>query len=112
MITCDDCNGMCCRKLAVHIDTPKTKDDFEDIKWYLYHEGISVYIDNEDDWLVMFPSKCRHLAKDGRCAIYDNRPPVCREAEVSECERNIKEIKHLFSEPEDLNNYLKKRKRS
>ncbi len=110
MITCKDCNGDCCRKLAVQIDTPKTKRDFEDIKWYLYHEGISVYIDNEGDWLVQLPSRCTHLKRDGKCAIYERRPPVCREAKVSECERNIKETRVLFSKPEDIEKYLKKKR--
>ena len=95
MITCDNCSGDCCKTIAIYIDKPKSKDDFEDIKWYLYHENVYVYIDNKNDWLVLFPSKCMHL-KNGRCAIYDKRPPVCREAKIAECERNIKETKVLF----------------
>ncbi len=106
MITCNECKGDCCRRIAVYIPKPRSKADFEDIKWYLYHEGISVYIDNEDEWLVVYPAKCMNL-KQGKCMIYDHRPPVCRDAKVSECERNIKEVKVLFENVEDLERYRK-----
>jgi uncharacterized protein len=107
MITCDKCNGLCCRRIAIRIEPPTSKSDFEDVKWYLYHENLSVYIDNEDDWLVLVPNKCKHLDSKGMCKIYDKRPPVCRNSKVSDCEKNIEETKIMFKTPEDLEKYRK-----
>lgn len=106
MITCDECGGDCCKRIAIQIEKPKTRDDIEDLKWYLYHDRLAVYIDNEGDWLVQVPVKCKHLI-NGKCSIYSGRPPVCRKAKVSECQRNVKETVKVFRTPEDVDTYLK-----
>jgi len=108
MITCAECEGDCCKVLVVEIDTPKTRDDYEDIKWYLYHPDVSVYIDTDNAWNVQFDTKCRYLSDDDKCLIYDKRPPVCRKARVEECEKNKKEIKEFFRSIEDYEAWLKK----
>ena len=105
-MNCDKCDGECCKNIAIQIENPETKEDFEDLKWYLYHEGLIVYIDNEDDWLVQIPIKCKFLEK-GKCMIYDKRPPICKNSEVSNCEKNIKEAKIIFKNDEDVENYIK-----
>jgi len=109
MIDCEECDGDCCRKLAVDIDTPKTKEDFEDIKWYLYHPGTYTYIDVDGKWCLQWNISCMHL-KDGKCMIYEKRPPVCRKAKVKECERNEKEIKVFFRNVEEYGEWLKTKK--
>ena len=106
MITCDKCKGQCCKTLAVQLETPKTLDDYEDIFWYLYHEGAWVYIDMDDEWWIQFPSKCSKLDKNGRCTDYENRPPVCRKAKLENCEVNKDEIKILFKNEEDYKDYF------
>lgn len=111
MITCDECNGECCKMIAIDIDTPKTREDFENIRWYLYHKGLSVYIDNEGTWLVQIPFPCMHRKKDGKCAIYDRRPPICRTYSPKTCERNIEEVKVMFRTVEDYDRWLRKSKR-
>jgi len=110
MITCDDCNGSCCRKLVVEIDTPRNKDDFEDIKWYLYHPGVSIYIDMNDKWNVQFNSQCSKLDKDGRCSIYEKRPPVCKNAKVKDCEMNKPDVKIMFKTLEDYKEFIEAQK--
>jgi len=109
MTTCEECKGECCRKLAFHIQEPKSMIDFEDMKWYLYHEGCILYIDNEGDWLVQVPVKCAKLDRNGRCSIYDRRPPICRLSKVEECEKNIDEMKVVFRTVKDLENYMRKK---
>ena len=111
MITCDKCDGNCCKLLVVEIETPETKDDFEDIKWYLYHKGVCVYIDLEDTWNVQFDSKCKHLTKDRNCAIYDKRPPVCKGYHVKDCDMNKEEIKEFFESVKEYEGWLKKNKK-
>ena len=106
MITCDKCDGNCCQVLVIEIETPETRDDFEDIKWYLYHPGVSVYIDTDNAWNVQFDSKCRYLGGNGRCLIYDKRTPVCRKARVEECHVNKKEIREFFGSVENYEKWL------
>jgi len=109
MITCDKCDDNCCKILVVEIEAPRTRDDFQDIKWYLYHPGISVYIDLDDAWNVQFDSQCKYLDENGKCLIYDKRPPVCRESAVEDCHKNKKEIKHFFGTVEEYEAWLIKR---
>ena len=106
MVTCDNCTGECCKIIVVEIDEPETADDFEDIKWYLYPPGVSVYIGTDGSWNVQFDSTCRNLAKDGRCMIYEQRPPVCRKAEVKDCHRNKPDIKVMFDSVEKYERWL------
>ena len=110
MITCEECGGECCKKFAVQIEAPKSMVDYHDIKWYLYHTGVIVYIDNEGDWLVQIPIKCEKLDKNGRCTIYDKRPPICRTAKLEECEKNTNEMAVVFKDVEALEKYMKKKK--
>lgn len=109
MINCEECGGECCKKIAVEIDKPKTKKDFLDIKWYLAHKDINVYIDNENTWLVQFNSKCKFL-KNRKCEIYKDRFPVCKNANLEECEVNSNEVKTLFKNIEEYEEYLKRKK--
>src|SRR3972149_674299 len=106
MISCNDCEGECCKRIAIPIDNPETLEDYEDLKWYLYHTGLTIYVDNEDDWLVQVPVGCKHL-KGGKCVIYDKRPPICRKSAVADCERNIKEVKFELKTPEDVDKHIK-----
>ena len=46
---CSKCTGLCCRYVSLPIETPKTRGDFDDVRWYLAHEGFSVFVD-EGDW--------------------------------------------------------------
>ncbi len=81
----------CCQYVAIEIDTPESRRDFDNIRWYLYHPGIEVYIDHDDAWNVLFHSRCEHLLPDGKCAVYDNRPLLCREFDERTCEPNTEE---------------------
>jgi Fe-S-cluster containining protein len=108
MITCLECRGECCKKLAFNIEAPKNIIDFQDIKWYLYHEGVIVYIDNEGDWMVQVPVKCTKLGKNGRCTIYEDRPPICRMSKVEDCEKNTDEMAVVFRTVKDLESYMNK----
>jgi hypothetical protein len=48
---CDRCAGLCCRYFALQIDNPKTARHYDDIRWYLMHENVVVYIENKK-WFV------------------------------------------------------------
>ena len=83
---CVKCTGLCCRYFALPIETPEDWDDYDDIRWYLTHEDITVFVE-DDDWYLNVKNKCRHLSeKDYKCNIYDKRPKICRGYEMDTCD--------------------------
>ena len=47
---CTRCGARCCNYFCFEIDEPDEFDEFENIRWFLCHEGVSVHID-DGDWL-------------------------------------------------------------
>jgi len=83
---CDRCAGLCCRYFALPIETPEAKEDYDDIRWYLSHKDITVFVE-DGDWYINIKNKCRHLSeKDHRCRIYDKRPRICRRYRHADCD--------------------------
>jgi Fe-S-cluster containining protein len=83
---CDECTGLCCRYFALPIETPETRDDFDDIRWYLCHKDITVFVE-DGDWYVNVKNKCRHLTEpDHLCDIYEKRPNICRKYKHADCD--------------------------
>lgn len=83
---CHKCTGLCCRYFALPIETPEAREDFDDIRWYLCHRDITVFVE-DGDWYVNVKNKCRHLSEtDYRCAIYDRRPGICRKYKHADCD--------------------------
>jgi len=110
---CESCDGKCCRHIALEIDKPRTKAAFEDIRWYLAHHEVQVFVE-EGKWYLQVATPCRHLRSDNRCAIYEKRPAICRAYKTSDCEGNDAEFDyevHLKSDA-DLVAYLEKKKRA
>ena len=46
---CHDCSAKCCKYFALQIDTPTTPKDHDNIRWYLLHEHIAVWV-QDGDW--------------------------------------------------------------
>lgn len=106
---CEGCDH-CCRYVTIQIATPRTKRDFDDIRWYVLHHGVSVYVDWEGSWAVQFDTPCAWL-KDGRCTHYALRPDVCREYDPAECERYVTTPaeKIVIRNEKDLDRFLAER---
>jgi Fe-S-cluster containining protein len=108
-VLCDECNGTCCRYFALPIETPKTRGDYDDIRWYLCHKGISVFVE-DGDWYIQIRSKCRHLTNgDHRCAIYKDRPRICRGYKTKECDQVEGEYDYElhFTSDRQMEEYMK-----
>ncbi len=106
---CVKCNGLCCRYFALPIETPKEKGDFDDIRWFLSHKDISVFVD-DGDWYVNIKNSCRHLAeKDNRCRIYETRPKICRKYRHSDCDFSEGEYDYElhFTDDRQMAEYMK-----
>ncbi|MBT7366897.1 hypothetical protein HN814_01715, partial [Candidatus Woesearchaeota archaeon] len=103
--------GKCCNYVTVALDEPSDYDDWNQLFWYLHHEKVFVYIDHDGDWFVEFKTKCEQTMSDGRCAVYSERPEVCRDHEADDCENNNCESPYLelFANVDELKEYMQKK---
>jgi len=109
---CQECDGACCRYVALEIDKPETKNDFENIRWYVAHRATTVFIEKKR-WYICFRTRCNYLTEGNRCAMYQKRPNVCRRHGTSECEFGSKTYDYdlEFSTVEDVEEYYEEVKR-
>jgi Fe-S-cluster containining protein len=106
---CKKCTALCCRYFALPIDTPKDKGDYDDIKWFLCHKGITVFVE-EGDWYINIKNKCRYLTdKEHRCRIYKKRPRICRQYRHSNCDyvEGKYDYELHFTRPKQMEEYIK-----
>jgi len=72
---CNKC-GKCC--VGFHLPVKTLSQD--QINYFSYHENVEVQTLEGGQLSLFFNNKCKHLAKDNLCAIYETRPDVCRDA--------------------------------
>ena len=106
LVPCTEC-ARCCRYVGVGINAPTTPRLATDVLWYLYHENVSVYRDEQGEWSVLFETRCRNLRDDLLCAVYDERPHICRGFDNTECDVNAPGARALtFREPAEFLGWL------
>ena len=108
-VLCDKCTGLCCRYFALPIDTPEDKGDYDDIRWFLCHKDITVFVE-KGDWYINIMNKCRHLSqKDNRCRIYKKRPRICRYYSHKTCDlvEGEYDYKLHFTSDKQMEEYIK-----
>jgi len=106
---CDKCTGLCCRYFALPIETPEEKADYDDIRWYLCHKNINVFVE-DGDWYLNIKNKCRHLSeKDYKCRIYDKRPRICRQYSHKDCDyvEGEYDFDLYFTDDKQMQEYIK-----
>ena len=105
-LLCEHCIAACCRYIALPLDKPTSARDYDDIRWYLMHQGIIVFVE-EGDWYIQFQARCKNLGADNRCGIYESRPEICREYEPGECDYagGTYGYDNLFTHPEQIDEY-------
>jgi Fe-S-cluster containining protein len=102
---CDFCTGKCCQYFSLPIDEPTTWDDYDAIRWYLAHGQTIVYV-HDGQWYLLVLSRCQYLLPDNRCAIYLNRPKICREYTTADCEYDDAwSFDKVFETPEQIWEY-------
>ena len=102
LVSCTEC-ARCCRYVGVGINAPTTPRLATDVLWYLYHENVSVYRDEDGEWSVLFETRCRNLRADLRCDVYAERPHICRGFDNLGCEVNAPSPRALtFTEPSEF----------
>ena len=83
---CEFCSpSKCCQYITQKLPTPRSKIDFRHLLWQVSHEKIKIFKDS-DGWNLLFETPCTHLQTDGRCGIYESRPPVCSNYSVENCD--------------------------
>ena len=102
---CEFCDAKCCRYFALPIDKPSTFEEFDYVRWYLLHEGASVFVE-DGDWFLLVHSPCKELGPDNRCQIYETRPQICREYSTTRCEYDdLYLFEQYFETPEQVEEY-------
>jgi hypothetical protein len=81
---CFHCTAACCSDVVLEIDEPEDFEDFDNIRWYLYHQNVFIYVD-EGEWHLGFHTKCGAMAADHSCGVYMKRPEICREHSADDC---------------------------
>lgn len=112
MADCRSC-GKCCKYIAIELDEPNDKEDFENLVWYLMHENVHIYIDDEDSWIIEFKTKCKGLTENNMCNVHKHRPDICRDHDPESCvssgtEGNGEKIS--FNSVQDLKKYFELKK--
>lgn len=104
---CHKCESKCCRYIALQIDTPRAKTDFENVRWYLAHKDISIFVE-KGKWYLEIKSDCRYLTRGHRCSIYDKRPLICREHSPATCESSGDDFahEHTFRSVDQLDEFV------
>jgi Fe-S-cluster containining protein len=103
---CGECPALCCHDLSVTILRPTTREEIEDLKWHLFFDTVGVYIRNRR-WHLIIKGRCQYLDDRNLCTIYERRPDTCREHMPPSCERFDDWYDILFTEPEEIEDYLK-----
>lgn len=80
-----DCGARCCRYITVSVPAPRGQNDWDEFRWWLAHAGTMLTRD-EDGWMLHVETRCRHLADDNTCRIYEHRMITCEEYDPSACE--------------------------
>jgi Fe-S-cluster containining protein len=109
-VLCEHCVAACCRYVAVPLDKPTSARDYNDVQWYLMHEGISVFVE-DGDWYIQYQTRCKNLGLDNRCTIYDYRPHICREYKADGCDYTggTYGYDHYFTHPKQVTAYYEEK---
>ena len=105
---CEGC-AKCCVHVNHEIDPPRNDEDCDYIIWFLLHENITVWVDDEHVWYIEFKTPCKAL-QDELCSIYERRPQVCREYSQVNCLNTNLDDDITFHSPEEFLTYVRKNK--
>lgn len=87
---CPPC-ARCCKYVSLGMESPDNVKYVAMALWFLYHQGIGIYQAHDDDWYLIVPTSCEHLLPTGLCGVYENRPFICREYDIVDCEGSTTE---------------------
>ena len=114
--SCEKCGAVCCKHVALEIDKPTTKQEYDNIRWYLLHRDMEVFIEDDGKWYLKFETECTRLEKGGKCGYYGNRPAICRayppDDKECEFEGDSTYYKHRFNTVEEFEKFMDGKKKN
>lgn len=110
-LPCKKCKAKCCRYVVIRWTAPRSKADFDELMWFLYHDNFNVFIDTLRRWNLEVICDCAALDTDDKCTVYASRPRVCRRypANFEICDYEDAVYRQYFRTPGELAKYLDKR---
>jgi uncharacterized protein len=105
---CDGCTK-CCNHIAIELDKPDDEESWDNLRWYLVHKNVWIFVDHDDSWNIQFNSPCEKVNQEGWCGIYETRPKICRNYTTRSCEKygdgeSFKQLFKTLEEFDDWNN--------
>lgn len=90
---CKECGGKCCKFILLECN----KTDSYKIEFWRAQGNILFY---ETDYTFVYGqnAQCQHSQEDGTCAIYEDRPLLCREFPKKDLPRLWRSVCPLFHE--------------
>lgn len=79
------CEARCCRYITVMVPAPRSEVDWDEVRWWLAHEGVIVTHDAEG-WMLCVMVRCKNLRADNACGIYPDHMLACKEYDATDCE--------------------------
>lgn len=75
------------------------------------HMGVTVFVE-DGDWYIQFQTKCKNLASDNLCGVYETRPAICREYQPGDCDYagGAYGYDNLFTHPCQIEAYYENKK--
>ncbi len=109
-ILCEHCTAACCRYVAIPLDKPASRRDYDDIRWYIMHDKLAVFVE-DGDWYIQFQTVCKNLGADNLCTVYETRPAICSEYEAHDCDYSEGGYGYdqYFTHPKQIEQYYTKR---
>ncbi len=102
---CHYCNARCCRYIALPFDRPENYEEFDFVRWFLSHRGMSLFLDGEIYYLLA-QTPCRYLDQENRCTVYSRRPQICRDYSSQSCEYGEENpYEGYFEHPDQVEEY-------
>jgi Fe-S-cluster containining protein len=103
---CQGCSSLCCRYFAVGVAAPRNAGDFDTLRWFVLHKGVSLLVESDGQWWMMVANRCKNLLADNTCRDYPHRPAVCRKHDPRTCEFTLgRPYTTRFDTPEQLDRY-------
>ena len=83
MNTISECRkcAFCCSYVAIEINRPKTKGEYDNLKWIILHKNTEIFVCNRK-WFVRFYTPCKFITEDNLCALHKKRTKFWKRAEI------------------------------
>lgn len=108
----DLCAGCtrCCETVSIEVDAPRSPWEYDQWIWVLHHRNLELYLEKPERWYLHIEAPCAQLKPNGHCAVYADRPVLCREYDPRNCERRapLSDITAWFKTAVDLEVWLQK----